>query len=371
MGVTVNRQALADALRPIVKVAAGDADIPILANVQLEWTAGDELLVTATDLDMAASAYVAASCPDIGALPINVNAFDLLASLDHLRGEQALIELTEAGGPVTVTGDGGGVRTLVQQAGEFPHLSGHEGDFWKVDAAVLRDVIRAVRPAISTEETRYYLNGVNCKTVDGVVRLAATDGHRLHVADLPLPFDGAFIADTIIPKAAIKHLLRMLDGHEGEVLYAIGRRRTAFAVGKQRLCTKTIDGTFPAYERVIPADPAAASVTASAREWLRVAEACSSVGGRDDYMLRLQIAKGIATVSLTVRDTSTEARELVEGTSVGEMLVGFNARYLVASAGLFAPDDLVTISFTQPVAPSKITSAARPDRLGVLMPMKV
>ncbi len=373
MGAVVNRVALADALRPIAKFVDRRDHFAILSHVQLDWTTGDQLLITGTDLDTAASVFVNTICSDADWLPVNAHAAALLASLDHLAGETVKIEVI--GKRVVIRGDGG-IRRLTQLENDFPHVAGVDADFWPIAAEELRCALLAVRPAISTEETRYYLNGVSLKPHGGSLRMAATDGHRLHVAELPLPSEGASVPEIIIPRVAVSHLLRLLDGFEGDVSYAVTAARTAFAVGPHRLVTKNVDGTYPDYERLLPDAPKAlppkVTLTASAVELRRVAQACGAVSdGGHDQMVRLIIEGGKATALLVGRDKTAEAGEDIDAEVTGpDLTVGFRAAYLRDITALFPEDAPVTLSLADSVAPASFTTTKLADRIGVLMPMK-
>src|SRR5690606_904429 len=140
---------------------------------------------------------------------------------------------------------------------DFPDIGiGEMGQEFELDAADLKRLIDKTRFAISTEETRYYLNGIYVHTAQGggapTLRAVATDGHRLAQAELPLPPGAEGMPGVIIPRKTVHELHRLIEDTSGAIKVGVSPTKVRFEIGTVTLTSKLIDGTFPDYGRVIP-----------------------------------------------------------------------------------------------------------------------
>jgi hypothetical protein len=137
---------------------------------------------------------------------------------------------------------------------EFPPLPDFAGaKEFKIPQIVLRDGLKKTSYAISTDETRYVLNGIFTSFRDGKLTLVATDGRRLAMVDADLDFPASHETDVIIPAKAVQELQRLL-GDAGDVIVKLSDSQISFTVGDNRLCSKLIEGNYPNYRQVIPGD---------------------------------------------------------------------------------------------------------------------
>ena len=197
----------------------------------------------------------------------------------------------------------------------------------------MRDLIDATRFAISTEETRYYLNGIYIhKAESGELCAVATDGHRLAMTRQALPSGAAQMPSIILPRKAVSELRKLLDDFDGDVLVGLSETRAEFRFGVVRLTSKLIDGTFPDYTRVIPVgNDRIMQVDVSA--FSAAVDRVSTVASEKSRAVKMGLKSGVLTLSASNTDASSATEELEVSYDGPEMEIGFNARYLLDIAG--------------------------------------
>ncbi len=256
MKVTLERAALLRSLGHVHRVVERRTTIPVLSNVLLR-AGSDGLRLQATDLDLQVVETAVADVADAGATTVPAHTFyDIVRKLPD--GSQVVLEQTGDTGTLTIRA--GRSRFALQTLAEsdFPDLAA--GDLpirFELSAADLKRLIDKTQFAISTEETRYYLNGIflHAMEVEGnsVLRAVATDGHRLARVEMPAPKGTAGMPGVIIPRKTVSEVQRLVEDPNGSVLIELSATKVRFTLGDVVLTSKLIDGTFPDYSRVIPA----------------------------------------------------------------------------------------------------------------------
>jgi len=252
MKATVDRNTLLKSLAHVHSVVERRNTIPILSNVLIE--AGEfGLRFMATDLDIQLVETAPAHVHTPGATTVSAGTlFDIARKLPD--GSQ--VELAAADGRMTVIAGKYRSQLSTLPREDFPVIA--ESDLpikFPLPAAQLRQLIDKTRFAISTEETRYYLNGIFLHATDGGtphLRAVATDGHRLARVTIDRPEGAAGMPDVIVPKKCVAEVRKLLDETEGEVEVSLSASKIRFDFGTATLTSKLIDGTFPDYSRVIP-----------------------------------------------------------------------------------------------------------------------
>lgn len=384
----LDRKSLADALRLLDKVVEKRNHIPVLSCVLLV-SSGDCVTLTVSDLDIFASIQLPGDSPSSRGVAVDFSA--LKSAAIKAKGEH--VSIADVGGAVTFRdGDSGAtVRMPVRDAADFPAPFGklaEARDMFTLDAAMLRSDLDRVRVAVSTEEARYYLNGILWhRTKDNfgndVLRLAATDGHRLALitrpafADLPEKF-----ADAILPRKTCDVLGKVLAKAGADSPCYIGFGETGaggavFRVGRVEIRSKVIDGTFPDYSRVIPSHWDR-SVTLPATTFGDAARAVTAHSTERTKAVKFSwdAAAGWMTAYATCPDNGpammpVPASGFTEQLSGGGAFsIGMNGKYaaeLMAKWG----DAPVTLGCGHAGCPIRITSETVPEYLQVLMPMRV
>jgi len=255
MKLTIERAALLRALGHVQSVVERRTTIPILSNVLLR-AEGGQLALSATDMDLEIVEGVPARIERDGRTTAPAHTlYDIVRKLRD--GSQVELEAL-AGRNEMALRSGRSTFTLaclppedypVMSAGELPHN-------FSLSAGELRQLIDRTRFAISTEETRYYLNGIYLHSTKAnevpVLRAVATDGHRLAKVELTAPEGAAGMPGVIVPRKTVLELRKLVEEGEAEVQIALGESKIRCAVGDAALTSKLIDGTFPDYDRVIP-----------------------------------------------------------------------------------------------------------------------
>jgi DNA polymerase-3 subunit beta len=372
MQLTIERTALLKALGHVQSVVERRNTIPILSNVLL--SAGrNGLSFAATDLDMEMMDETEAVVNVQG--QITAPAHTLYEIVRKLP-DGADVELRYAGDDPRLAVSAGRSRfnLPVLPAGDFPVMSS-EGlsvryTLMKEDLARLIDKTRF---AISTEETRYYLNGLYLHVVsdggEAKLRAVATDGHRLALAEMAAPEGAAGGPGVIIPRKTIDQVRRLLEDGSGPVEIHVSAAKIRFEFGRAALTSKVIDGSFPDYMRVIPRDNDRIllvdnGVLASA------VDRVSTISAEKSRSVKLAVEPG--RVVLTVRNM--EAGQAVEEIEVDyhaeTFEIGFNARYLMDVTGQIGGEN-AELRFADPASPTLVLDPTDAGVQYVLMPLRV
>ncbi|QQQ18055.1 DNA polymerase III subunit beta [Brevundimonas vitis] len=372
MQLTIERSALLRALGHVQSVVERRNTIPILSNVLL--SAGrDRLSFAATDLDMEMTDEAEAQVHVEGQITAPAHT---LYEIVRKLSDGAEVSLSYNGDdPRLVVSAGRSKFNLpVLPAGDFPIMSSDaSGTRYAMPKEDLARLIDKTRFAVSTEETRYYLNGLYLHTVAeaGVpmLRAVATDGHRLALAETPAPEGAAGGPGVIVPRKTVDQVRRLLDDGSGPVEVQVSAQKIRFEFGQASLTSKVIDGAFPDYMRVIPKgnDKQADidnTVFASAVDRVATISAEKSRS--------VKLAFDTDRVKLTVRNMEAgQAEEEIEiGYSEEPFEIGFNARYLMDVAGQITGETAM-FKFADPASPTLVLDPGDPGVQYVLMPLRV
>ncbi|MEM9242060.1 MAG: DNA polymerase III subunit beta, partial [Pseudomonadota bacterium] len=255
MKFSIERATLLKAVAQAQSVVERRNTIPILANVLIE-ADGDSVQFRATDLDIEVVDRGPAQVERAGSTTVSaVTLHEIVRKLP----DGALVSLTDDGASGRLTVEAGrsnfALATLPKE--DFPVMASSEYSCnFSAKAPELRRLFDKSKFAISTEETRYYLNGVymHVSDADGgqVLRCVATDGHRLARIDSDLPDGAGTMPGIIVPRKTVGELRKLLDDDETEIAVSVSETKVRFATPDITLTSKVIDGTFPDYSRVIP-----------------------------------------------------------------------------------------------------------------------
>jgi DNA polymerase-3 subunit beta len=352
--------------------------IPILANVLIRAKDG-ALTLAATDMEIAALEQVAAEVVRNGATTAPAaTLYEIVRKLP----EGAVIELDHPGGDAQLALRAGRYATSLVclpvedfpalQEGTLPHRFG-------LKAGVLRDLVDRTRFAISTEETRYYLNGIYLHVAESeganVLRAVATDGHRLARVEEDLPEGAAGMPGVIVPRKAVLELRKLLDDVPGQDLVevALSDTKIRFGFGAVTLTSKLIDGTFPDYDRVIPRDNDKLLRIAK-KDFAEAVDRVAAISSERSRPVKMAIAKQGLTLSAASPEQGTASEEIDADRleyDAGPMEIGFQARYLRDITDQMADSVRVEFKFHDGAAPTLIRAEGDPRAVYVLMPMRV
>jgi DNA polymerase-3 subunit beta len=373
MKLTIERAALLKALSHVQSVVERRTTIPILSNVLLRTEAG-KLVLSATDMDLEIIERIPGRIERDGRT--TVPAHTLYDIVRKLR-EGAQVEF-EADGErnAMVLRSGRSTFTLqclppedypVMASGELPHN-------FALSASELRALIDRTRFAISTEETRYYLNGIYLHATKTdevpVIRAVATDGHRLARVEMVLPEGAAGMPGVIVPRKTVLELRKLVEDSEDEVQIALSQTKIRVTVGEAALTSKLIDGTFPDYDRVIPSGNDKV-LEVNCREFADAIDRVATISTEKSRAVKLAIESGSLVVSATSPENGTATEELDEVRySASPLEIGFNSRYLTDIAEQIKGEGAQFV-MSDAGSPTIVRDSADPSALYVLMPMRV
>src|SRR5215472_10690829 len=255
MKVTVERAQLLKSLGHVHRVVERRNTIPILGNVLVK-ADKSRLSLKATDLDLEVIETLPAEVATAGSTTVPAHMFyDIVRKLPD--GSQIVLEAT--GDRAVLAIRAGRSRFTLQTLPEsdYPDLAaGEMTHAFALGAIDMKKLIDKTQFAISTEETRYYLNGIYLHAAGSAkaatLRAVATDGHRLAQVDLPLPQGASGMTGVIVPRKTVGEVQRLIEDNEQSVGIELSQGKIRFTIGDVVLTSKLIDGTFPDYARVIP-----------------------------------------------------------------------------------------------------------------------
>lgn len=346
--------------------------IPILAMLRLV-AADGRLTLTGTDLDIEASAAADCDMREAGATAVDAQ---LLRAIVGKLPADADVTLRQDGALCRITAGRAKFQANTLAAQDFPDAPAFApAARWTMPAERFGALIGPARFAISSEETRWYLNGVFLHAHEGHLRAVATDGHRLSLVEMPLPEGAAGIPGVILPRKTVD-ILAERAADAGEWRFALSDARIEVAADDWRLGSKLIDGTFPEYARVIP-DASAARLVATVDRTLfaAVVDRIGTVMADRSKATRLEFGGG--TLRLSARDPGAgAAEETIDVTCEGALAtaVGFNGAYLGEICAALATAEM-RLHLADAGAPALITpvgsAIGAPGQTLVLMPMRV
>jgi DNA polymerase-3 subunit beta len=375
MKATIERAKLLRCLSHVQSVVERRNTIPILSNVLIEASADGLVKIMATDLDLQViESLDAASVETAGAITVSAHLlFDIARKLPD--GSQVSLETADNRMTVKAGRTRFSLPTLPRD--DFPVIV--EGDLptsFELPAKTLAELIDRTRFAISTEETRYYLNGIFLHVSEEdkpVLKAAATDGHRLARFTIPRPDGAEGMPDVIVPRKAVAELRKLLEeALDGNVEVDLSASKIRFTLGGEGgmvLTSKLIDGTFPDYSRVIPTgndkllklDP---------RSFYEGVDRVATIATERTRAVKMALDADKVTLSVTSPDNGTAAEEVSADYRSDSFEIGFNANYLKDILGQI-DGDTVELHLADAGAPTLIRQDDKSPALYVLMPMRV
>jgi DNA polymerase-3 subunit beta len=375
MKATIERATLLRCLSHVQSVVERRNTIPILSNVLIDASDGGSVKVMATDLDLQVVETMSASSVDQpGAITVSAHLlFDIARKLPE--GRQ--VSLTTNDNRLEVKAGRSNFKLPTLPRDDFPVIV--EGDLptsFELPARMLAELIDRTRFAISTEETRYYLNGIFLHVTDEdepLLKAAATDGHRLARFTLPRPEGAAGMPDVIVPRKAVGELRKLLEeALDSNVLIDLSASKIRFTLGGEGgmvLTSKLIDGTFPDYSRVIPtANDKLLKV--DPKLFRSGVDRVATIATEKTRAVKIGLDGDRVTLSVTSPDNGTATEELAAEYRADGMEIGFNANYLKDILDQIDADT-VELHLADAGAPTLIRENEASRALYVLMPMRV
>jgi DNA polymerase-3 subunit beta len=372
MKISIERATLLKALAQAQSVVERRNTIPILANVLIE-AEGNQVSLRATDLDIEVIDKAPAMVERAGATTVSAV---MLHEIVRKLPDGSLVSLTEdaATGRLTISAGRSTFSLATLPREDFPVMASSEySTNFSAPAPVLRRLFDKAKFAISTEETRYYLNGVYMHVAKGeagqTLRCVATDGHRLAQIDAALPEGAAGMPGVIVPRKTVGELRKLLDDDDAKIAVSVSETKVRFATPTIQLTSKVIDGTFPDYTRVIPISNSR-KLEVDAAEFAKAVDRVATVSSERSRAVKLTLDEDRLILSVNAPDSGAAEEELAVAYGDEHLEIGFNAKYLLEIAGQVDRENAVFL-FNSSGDPTLMREGNDMTAIYVVMPMRV
>jgi len=372
MRVVLERSNLLKSLNHVHRVVERRNTIPILSNVLLA-ADGASLELKATDLDLEITEATPASVEQGGATTVPAHLlYEIVRKLPD--GAEVMLKTDEDGNAMSVISGRSSFRLQCLPQSDFPVLSaGSFPNIFRLDSTALKSLIEKTQFAISTEETRYYLNGIYLHALDAegklMLRSVATDGHRLARAEIEAPAGSEGMPGIIIPRKTVTELQKLVDDPDVKVTTELSDTKIRVTIGSVVLTSKRSDGTFPDYQRVIPTGNDKKLVL-DRQSFSSAVDRVSTISSERGRAVKMSIADGQLTLTVNNPDSGSATEELVADYDADAIDIGFNAKYLLDVAAQLSGEQ-VEFMLADAGSPTLIRDIADQNTLYVLMPMRV
>jgi DNA polymerase III subunit beta len=363
MKFSATKEKLLEGLQQVQNVVSTRTTLPILSNVLMQ-AKGGEVLLTTTDLDVGVRGAFEASVEKDGATTLPARR--LFTIIRELPSSEVSIEV-DSKNAASIRSGQSFFKILGLPEEEFPPLP-------KFDSAKvvtirqkdLRDGLRKTSYAISTDETRYVLNGLLFSFKENKLTLVATDGRRLAMVDIELEFPKSHEADIIVPTKAVTELGRLLT-EDGEVKVSVGSGQIAFDLNNTLLVSKLIEGNYPNYKQVIPTETKE-RVTLERETFLNSLRRVSLLASDKSNSIKLNFSKNNIDITANTPEVG-EAKESLPVSYKGrDFSIAFNPEFLMAPLRALGEDE-VFLDLIDEMSPGVLK--IQTPFLYVLMPMRI
>jgi len=369
MQFTIDRNSLLKPLGHIYSVVERRNTIPILSNVLIE-TNSSKISLTATDMDMDIVEVTGCIVSQQGKTTLSAHTlYDIVRKLPD--GAEIKIELLDLNVEVSAGKSKFILPTL--PVDDYPIMTEIEkGNEFALQSVDILNLIDNTKFAISSEETRYYLNGIYLHVPEDnkdKLRAVATDGHRLAQAEIPVPDGAQSIPGIIIPRKAVGEIRKLAEGTEQEVKVIVSKTKAKFIFPSSILTTKLIDGSFPDYQRVIPKENLNKLVVANA-DFSKAVDRVSTVSMEKSRAIKLSLYKNLLSLNVNSHDLGNAFEELEIDYDSQNLEIGFNSKYLLDISSQIQGKN-IEILLSDSASPALITYPFQDVFIFVLMPMRV
>ena len=363
MKLSVSKEKLLQGLQTVQNVVSTRTTLPILSNVLLE-AADGQLRLTTTDLDVGIRGGIEAAIEKPGAATLPARR--LFTIVRELPSAEILIEI-DSKSVASIRCGPSFFKILGLPQEEFPPLPKFDGaKTFTLRQKDLKDGLRKTSYAISTDETRYVLNGILFSFKDNKLTLVATDGRRLALVDVELEFPRSHEVDLILPTKAVTELARLVS-EEGDVKMSVSENQVAFEVDGTLLVSKLIEGNYPNYRQVIPPE-AKERITLERESFLNTVHRVSLLSSEKSNSVKLVFSKNNIDIIANTPEVGEAHESLPVAYKGRDFSVAFNPEFLMAPLRNL-PNEEVFLDLIDEMSPGVIK--VQSPFLYVLMPMRI
>ncbi|MEM9601544.1 MAG: DNA polymerase III subunit beta [Pseudomonadota bacterium] len=366
MKLSLSREDLLAPLQRVIGAVEKRQTMPVLSHVLVSLTDGT-LSLTATDLEIELRDSVHGVMGDDSQTTLPARK---LLDICKTLPDGAEVALSVSGNKATLKAGRSRFNLSTLAANEFPRTDALQDPVeFSLPQRALRSALQKTAFSMALQDVRYYLNGLLLELSPGNLRAVTTDGHRLSLSEYPVVIDLDSQHQAIVPRKGVQELLRLLADNDADVHVAMTANHVQFTLGDLQYTSKLIDGRFPDYQRVMPADnPHIATID---RETLRQALARVAILANEKYKgVRLQFGKDVLTVQTHNPEQEEAEDEIAIGYGGDPIEIGFNVGYVLDV--LQAIDcETVLIKLNDGNSSALVTAADDDDHRYVVMPMRL
>ena len=365
MELTFKKEDLLGCLQVLQGVAAGRNTLPILSNVLIR-AANEQIEIVATDLEVGIKSRVPGVIFDEGA--ITVSAKKLVEIVRELPPTEIKLSTTANDRVEIVCGEGV-YKIIGLPDEEFPDLPSIRGDFFTIDGEVLRSMIFKTEFSASTEETRYFLNGLYVYLTSESTQVVATDGRRLAIASSAAltPPPGEPIG-VIIPLKAVREITKTF-AESAEVKMCLLENQVIFADDHSTLTSRLVEGEYPKYQQIIPKDHEIRAIL-EAERFLGALKRVALLASPKTHSIRLDIQENAVKASARTPELGEayETMELKSGN--GDLQIAFDAHFLMDALRHIQTEDVV-LELKDSLSAVVLKPVGNDNHLCLIMPMRL
>ncbi len=359
----VSKENILDGLQRVQNVVSTRTTLPILSNTLLQAT-DKGLSLTTTDLDVGVRCTIQADVTKPGATTLP--ARKLFSIIREMPEAEVEIEVDDKHA-ASLRCASSFYKIMGLADDEFPPLPQPSGGkSIKLEQPVLRDMLRKTSYAVSSDETRYVLNGVYMMFKEDQLTVVATDGRRLAMIEHEIELPKGAASDFILPTKAVIELQRLL-GDKGDVSLSIGENQLIAEVGGTALVSKLIEGTYPNYRQVIPTE-AKERISLEREVLLTALHRAAILASEKTQSVKLQFSKNNLTITAVTPDVGEAKESIAIAYKGAEIAIAFNPHYLMDPLRNLDADE-VFLEMTDGLSPGVVK--INEPFLYVLMPMRL
>lgn len=363
MKFRIAKEAFLDGLQQVQHVVSTRTTLPILSNVLIEAKDG-ELRLTTTDLDVGVSGTVQAEVSKEGATTLPAKR--LVSIIRELPSAEIEVSI-DAKNVASISSGPSFFKIIGLPHDEFPPLPDfNDAKEYNIPQVIFKEGLKKTSYAISTDETRYVLNGIFISFSEGKMTLVATDGRRLAMVENELEFPATHETEIIVPTKAIQELAR-LSSTEGEVLVQLQSNQISFVIGKSVIVSKLIEGNYPNYRQVIPGEKKE-RLDLNREAFFETVRRVSLLSSEKSNSVKLVFGADNLDITANSPDIGEAKESMAVKYSGPEFSIAFNPDFLIAPLRALDEDDL-HLDLIDEMSPGVLRTAE--NFLYVLMPMRV
>ncbi len=371
MYITVSKANLVKTLSHLYRIVEKKSNIPLLSNVKIE--AGDNLKFTAINTDLEIIEIIEGNINERGDITVPVHVMhDIVRKLPEDKDIE--IKTTSDASNVIIKAGNSEFTLPALPTTDFPVMTTTTMPYkFKLTTSDLIKLIDKTQFAVSTEETRYFLNGIFFETLDKdgkkMLRAVATDGHRLAKQDVLCPAGAEDMQKIIIPRKVIAELRNQLNDTSDDISIETSETKARFSFGNTTITSNLVDGKFPDYAKVIPVDNNK-EMEVDCKLFSEAVDRVSSVSYEKSKAIKLKISKSKLTLLASTPDAGSAVEDIDADYDNESMEIAFNSRYVLDIATQIEGKFMKFI-MSDASSPVIIKEIDDDSAIYVLMPMRV